>query len=43
MHSFKSANNKIVWTLQLSGEIPRWPDVSEEFEIDVLPQGGPPA
>ncbi len=35
--SFKSDNNKIVWALHIQGEIPRWPDLKEEFEIQVLP------
>jgi hypothetical protein len=35
--SFKSDNNKIVWALKVEGEIPRWPDLREEFEISVLP------
>jgi hypothetical protein len=37
IHTFTASNNKIVWTLKLHGEIPRWPDVSMEFEINVLP------
>jgi hypothetical protein len=40
MHSFESPNNKIVWTLKVHGEIDRWPDVSEEFPIVVLPAEG---
>jgi len=39
MHTFKSANNKILWHLKVAGEIPMWPDVSEEFEVTVLPSG----
>jgi hypothetical protein len=35
--SFKSDNNRIVWVLKVEGEIPRWPDLKEEFEISVLP------
>jgi hypothetical protein len=44
MHSFKASNNKFIWHLRVTGEIPRWPDVSEEYEIDVKPQraGGAP-
>lgn len=38
MHSFKSKNNKFVWHLKVAGEIPRWPDVDEEFEIEVKPR-----
>jgi hypothetical protein len=37
MHSFEAPNNKIVWSIQLHAEIPRWPDVNEEFPITVLP------
>jgi hypothetical protein len=37
MHSFDAPNNKIVWKLELHGEIPRWPDVKLEFPIVVLP------
>lgn len=37
MHSFASANNKIVWTLHVRGEIPRWPDIDDEFSLTVLP------
>jgi hypothetical protein len=35
--SFKSDNNRIVWTLCIRGDIPRWPDLNEEFEIQVRP------
>jgi hypothetical protein len=42
MHSFKSANNKFVWAFQLKGDIPRWPDLKEEYPFDVLPQRLPP-
>ncbi len=37
MPSFRSHNNKIIWTLSVKGKIPRWPDVSEDFVLDVLP------
>jgi len=38
MHSFSAANNRIVWSLKVAGEIRHWPDVDDEFEIAVLPQ-----
>jgi hypothetical protein len=38
MHSFDAPNNKIVWTLEVHGAIPLWPDVSESFPITVLPR-----
>ncbi len=37
MHSFKSAHNAIVWKLTLHCDAPMWPDLKEEFEINVLP------
>jgi len=37
MHTFASANNKIVWEIQVHGEIPKWPDVKEPLEVIVLP------
>ena len=37
MHSFKSKNNKIIWTLHIIGKIKWWSDIKEEFEITVLP------
>jgi hypothetical protein len=40
MHSFKSSHNRFVWVIQLKGDIPRWPDISEEYPIEVLPQRG---
>lgn len=38
IHTFTAPNNKIVWTLRLAGDVPRWPDVSAEFPITVLPR-----
>jgi hypothetical protein len=35
--SFKSDNNKIVWAIHVEGDIARWPDLKEEFEIQVFP------
>ncbi len=37
MHSFSSQHNKIVWCIQVKGEIARWPDLDEEFALTVLP------
>lgn len=36
MHSFASKNNAIVWILRVRGEIPRWPDIDDEFNFTVL-------
>jgi len=37
MHSLNTGNNKIIWTLYFEGAIKNWPDVSETYEIIVLP------
>ncbi len=37
MHSFKSSNNSIEWKITLRCDIPRWPDTTQEFIIDILP------
>jgi hypothetical protein len=37
MHSFSSSNNAVVWSLVVRGDIRRWPDVSETFEIEIRP------
>jgi hypothetical protein len=41
MHSFSAANNKVVWVLKVRGHIRRWPDIVEEFPVQVRPQPGP--
>jgi len=37
MHSFEADNNKILWSLNIRGDIHRWPDVKEAFPITVVP------
>jgi len=37
MPSFKATNNAFEWVLVCRGEIPRRPDIKDEFEIVVLP------
>ncbi len=37
MHSFAAKHNKIIWSIKVKGDIPRWPDVDEAFEIEVTP------
>ena len=37
MHSFDADNNKILWHLDIHGDIKRWPDVKESFKITVVP------
>ncbi len=37
MHTFEASHNKVLWRLKVQGEIPRWPDVADEYPINVLP------
>ena len=39
VHSFDAPNNKIQWYLKVKGDIKKWPDVSNEFAVSVLPAG----
>jgi hypothetical protein len=38
MHSFNADDNKIIWSLKVTGEIAFFPDVEETFDILVRPQ-----
>lgn len=38
MHSFEADNNKIIWLIELHGQIARWPDVSQEYKITIRPK-----
>ncbi len=38
MHTFEGGRNKVLWRLKVAGEIPRWPDVADEYPIVVLPR-----
>lgn len=33
--SFHASKNKIIWALKVHGEIPRWPDIIEEYEVSM--------
>ena len=37
--SFRSARNKIVWSLKVHCDLPYWPDSDEEFEVAMTPGG----
>jgi hypothetical protein len=37
MHSFKAPHNQIGWYLVVHGEIPNWPDVKDEFAVEIRP------
>ena len=37
MHSLDTGYNKILWQLRVRGKIPRWPDLSEDYPLVVLP------
>ncbi len=42
MHTFDGRHNKVLWRLHISGEIPRWPDIDDEYPVTILPQQTPP-
>jgi hypothetical protein len=37
MHSFSSSNNAVVWSMHVHGDISRWPDVDETFDVEIRP------
>ncbi len=37
MHTFIASKNKIQWFAEIIGEIKRWPDVHEKFELTIYP------
>ena len=37
MHSFTADSNKIIWEIKVEGEIARWPDVGQNFRIEICP------
>jgi hypothetical protein len=39
--TFTAAHNKLEWYLTVRGVIPRWPDISDDYAISILPPGGP--
>jgi hypothetical protein len=42
IHSFNSANNKLIWAIWVFADIARMPDVKDEYPITVLPQAVAP-
>jgi len=40
--TFSAPNNKLHWRLIVRGEIPRWPDISDDYAVQILPLGGAP-
>lgn len=34
--SFTAAHNEVIWCIQMQGEIASWPDVNEEFVVEVI-------
>ncbi|MDP3732132.1 MAG: hypothetical protein Q8R31_03755, partial [Candidatus Omnitrophota bacterium] len=37
MHTLKAEHNKILWFIKVQGNIRHWPDMAEEFEINIHP------
>ena len=40
MHSFASGRAEVHWRLHVRGELRNWPDIDEEFGLQVPPRGG---
>jgi Protein of unknown function (DUF3592) len=40
MHSIELDKNKIRWLIRVGGEIRRWPNISDDFDLVVLPKRG---
>lgn len=38
MHSFEADNNKIVWSMDIRGDIKFWPDVKQSYKIVITPK-----
>lgn len=38
MHSLDAPNNAVRWKIKVAGEIPRWPDIDQDFQVQVLPR-----
>jgi len=38
MHSFEATNNKIIWELQVHGDIKKWPDIKQNHKIEIKPK-----
>jgi len=37
MHSLDTGSNRITWVICAEGEIPRWPDIKDDYPLVVLP------
>ena len=37
MHSLDAPNNKIVWLVKLTGDVINWPNIEDEFILQVTP------
>jgi hypothetical protein len=37
MHSFESEHNRIIWTINVKGDIAMWPDIDNSYPLLVLP------
>jgi hypothetical protein len=37
MHSFAATHNRVIWHLCVRGEIPRWPDMADDYDIILAP------
>jgi len=37
MHTFSGSNNRVVWEIKVTGAIPRWPGVDQNFPVTLHP------
>lgn len=40
--TFIASHNKLEWQLTVRGMIPRWPDISDDYQVTILPQKNTP-
>lgn len=38
MHTFVSSNNKVLWFIKLKGQVKNWPDINQEYQVNVGPR-----
>ena len=38
MHSLDTGRNRVKWTIQVDGKVPRWPAIKDEYPVVMLPE-----
>jgi hypothetical protein len=39
MHSFAAMHNRIYWIVRVRADVPHWPDIDDDFVLEVVPPG----